>query len=82
MNSKILIAIICVTISIVLVGVLTIFVMSRNNDDDRDDTTEMMINLTQIDFGGPATATVITAPKVCKNGEKLETKSNTCRKQY
>lgn len=86
MNVKILIAIVfTISISIVLVGFLTIFVMRRNSDDEDDTTeivTEMIINSTDIYFGGPATASVITAPKICKDDERLEVKSNTCKKKY
>lgn len=59
--------------------------MKRNRDDNSDvnDTTEMIINSTEIeDFGGPKPAIVIAAPPKCKNGEKLEVKTNTCRKIY
>jgi hypothetical protein len=87
-NIKILLFVVCITIcALLLIGFLIMFEMRRNeSSDDENDTTEivteMMINSTEILFEGPMPATVISAPKICKDGEKLETKTNTCRKKF
>lgn len=88
-NVKIIsIIVICVAIFAFLIGFFIIYEEMKRNHDDVDvvdnvnDTTEM-INSTEIeDFGGPKPAIVISAPPICKNGERLEMKTNTCRKKY
>jgi hypothetical protein len=89
LNAKIIsIIVVCVALFAFLIGFFIIYNEMKCNRDDVDvdnvnDTTEMIINSTEIeDFGGPRPAIVISAPPICKDGERLELKTNTCRKKY
>jgi hypothetical protein len=94
MNIKISFVVICVLVSVLLfVGFFTIFVITRNQhitvegDDaaldeeivNEETTTAAAAESSEGDFHPFA---VIVAPKVCKEKERYDPVSNTCRKVY
>lgn len=89
MNIKISYVVVCVLVSVLLfVGVFTIFMITRNHHItaieaapvqlDEEETTTLTVSVEEV-F---QPFVVIEAPKVCKEKERYDPASKTCRKVY
>lgn len=88
MNIKTSFVVICVFVSVLLlVGFLTVFVITSNSSSD-DLQEEIVSEETTTLWNGAdlnfvlKPAVIIDAPKLCKDKEKYDTASKICRKVY